>query len=410
VDLLAGAGVAAAAGPAERADPADPGDLADDDHIPVTPSFEPGLYPVEFSGEHGGTAGVAPLVVRDPGGAAPVLVQLSAATWAAYNTYGGASLYRGPGGSIALRSFAAGLDRPLVADGLRELMVRDVALVHQIERLGLDTASVTDFDVDATPSLLLAHREVVVPGHAEYWSAWMLNGLEAPRNAGVNEAWLGGNDISWQIRITPAVGGRPTSAVCYRTLADPTAVADPAAAAVYWGANPGPATDVGALIGERYAGRKLDSGLRMRSAPPWLVDGTGLRVGSLLASAAANEVNGTTPHGLPPDLQVVAEGSFRRGRLLGPVDVTYYTAPSGAAVFSAGTTDWGCEIDGSCVDHRIAANESAVLGRLTANVLKAFTQPGFGRSHPSVLTPPTATTVLARSLPAGQVGTAGRPE
>ncbi len=149
----------------------------------------------------------------------------------------------------------------------------------------------------------------------------------------------------------------------------------------------------------------------MRTAPPWLVEGTGLHVGSLLASAAANEVNGvTTLQGLPPDLQVVAEGAFRRGRLLGPVDVTYYTAPSGAAVFSAGTTDWGCEIDGSCVDHWIATDESAVLDRLTANVLKAFTQPGFGRSHPSVLTAPTALVVLARSLPAGQVGTAGRPE
>lgn len=379
--------------------------------IPVTPSFEPGLYLVEFGSEHGGAMGVAPLVVRDPGATDPVLVQLSAATWAAYNTYGGGSLYRGPGASTALRSFAAGLDRPLAADGLRELMVRDVALVHQIERLGLDTAYVTDFDVDAAPSLLLTPREIVVPGHAEYWTARMLRGLEAARNLGVNEAWLGGNDVSWQIRITRSADGRPTTVVCYRTLADPVAATDPAAATVNWWSNPGPVTDVGALIGERYTGRRMDSGLRMRSAPPWLVDGTGLRVGSLLASAAANEVNGvTTLRGLPPDLQVVAEGAFRRGRLLGPVDVTYYTAPSGAAVFSAGTTDWGCEIDGSCVDHWVASSEASVLGRLTGNVLKAFTQPGFGRSHPSVLTPPTELTLLARSLPAAQVGTAGRPE
>jgi hypothetical protein len=379
--------------------------------IPVTPVFEPGLYLVEFGSEHSSAVGVAPLVVRDPGATAPVLVQLSSATWAAYNTYGGTSLYRGPGGSSALRSFAAGLDRPLVADGLRELMVRDVALVHQVERLGLDTAYVTDFDVDAAPSLLLGHQEIVVPGHAEYWTARMLHGLEAARNAGVNEAWLGANDISWQVRITRGADGRPTSVVCYRTLADPVAAADPAAASVYWWSNPGPVTDVGALIGERYTGLKIDSGLRLRTAPPWLVAGTRLRVGSLLASAAANEVNGVTSlRQLPPDLQVVAEGAFRRGRLLGPVDVTYYTAPSGAAVFSAGTTDWGCEIDGSCVDHWIATDEAAILGRLTANVLRAFAQPGFGRAHPSLLTPPTALAVLARTLPAGQVGNAGRPE
>ncbi len=379
--------------------------------FPVTPAFEPGLYLVEFGDPRGPGMGVAPLVVRDTGSAAPVLVQLSSATWAAYNTYGGASLYRGPGGSVALRSFAAGLDRPLVADGLRELLVRDVALVHQLERLGLDTTYVTDFDVDAAPSLLLGHREVVVPGHAEYWTARMLRALEAARNAGINEAWLGANDISWQVRFTRDAANDPTAVVCYRTLADPVAARDPAAATVAWWANPGPVTDVGSLLGERYTGRKMDSGLRMRSAPLWLVAGTGLRVGSLLPSAAANEVNGvTTLRGLPPDLQVIAEGAFRRGRLLGPVDVTYYTAPSGAAVFSAGTTDWGCEIDGSCADHWITAAESTVLDRLTANVVQAFARSGFGRAHPSVLTPPTTLTTLVDSLPAGQVGRAGRPE
>ena len=378
--------------------------------LPITPSYPPGLYLVEFVSLRDHSVGAAPLVVTDPSSSAPVVVQLSAATWAAYNTYGGASLYKG-GGSIAGRSFEAGLSRPLVGDGLRELLVRDVALVHQVERLGLDTAYLTDFDVDATPSLLLPHHEIIIPGHAEYWTARMVHALEAARNAGVNEAWLGANDVSWQIRINRTANGQPTGVVCYRTFADPVAVAEPTLATVRWYQDPGPALDAGALIGQRYTGLKMVSGLRLRTAPAWLVTGTGLHIGSLLPNVAANEVNGiATMRGLPPNLQVIAEGVFHRARQLWPVDMTYYTAPSGAAVFSVGSTDWACEIDGSCADHHIPHAEAAVLQRLTANLIRALTHPGFGTTHPSTRTPPTPLAALARSLPAGQIGTAGRPE
>jgi len=379
--------------------------------IPITPSYPPGLSLVEFVSLRDHAVSAAPLVVSDPTSSAPVAVQLSAATWAAYNTYGGASLYHGPGRLNALRSFEAGLSRPLVGDGLRELLVRDVALVHQVERLGLDTAYLTDFDVDATPSLLLTHHEIIIPGHAEYWTARMVHALEAARNAGVNEAWLGANDVSWQIRINRTANGQPTGVVCYRTFADPVAASEPALATVRWYQDPGPALDAGALVGQRYAGLKMDSGLRLRTAPSWLVTGTGLHIGSLLPNAAANEVNGiVTLRGLPPNLQVIAEGVFHRAGQLWPVDMTYYTAPSGAAVFSVGTTDWACQIDGSCADHHIPRTEASLLQRLTANLIRAFAQTGFGTTHPSTLTPPTPFTALARSLPAGQVGTAGRPE
>ena len=63
--------------------------------VAITSAFEPGLYLAEFVSLVDGSASLAPLTVRDPAGREPLLVQLSAATWAAYNPYGGASLYNG---------------------------------------------------------------------------------------------------------------------------------------------------------------------------------------------------------------------------------------------------------------------------------------------------------------------------
>ena len=405
-------------GPTRAIHEAWPADLS----VAITSAFEPGLYLAEFVSLVDGSASLAPLTVRDPAGREPLLVQLSAATWAAYNPYGGASLYngfrfagpvgttRGASNATINRSFEATLDRPLTSDGLRELLVRDVPLVHLVERLGSDVGYATDFDVDATPGLLLQHAELVVPGHSEYWSSRMLRGAIAARNSGVNEAWLGANDVYWQMRVSRDAQGRPVGVVCYRSLNDPVAGSDPNLATVKWSSNPGPVVDTGSLVGNRSTGRRFEAGLRLMSAPAWFVAGTGLKVGAVLKDSVANEANGVmTWHGLSPRLQVIAAGGFQRQRSgpVQPVDMTYYSAPSGAAIFAVGTTDWLCEIDGSCPDHRIAPAEAATLRILTVNVLEALRDPAMGRLNPSVPTPRTAPGSIAGLLPPDQIGLAG---
>ena len=406
-------------GPTRAIHEAWPADLS----IPISPAFEPGLYLAQFVSLADGSASLAPLTIRDPAGREPVLVQLSAATWAAYNSYGGASLYRGfrftgPGGatrgandSHAYRSFEAALDRPLTGGGLRELLTRDVPLVHLVEQLGSDVAYTTDFDIDASPGQLLRHAELVVPGHSEYWSGRMLRGAMAARNAGVNEAWLGANEAYWQIRVSRDALARPVGVVCYKSAADPAAQFDPTLGTVKWVSNPGPGVDTGSLVGERSVGRNFESGLRLTSAPSWFVAGTGLRAGALLKDTVANEADGVlTVRGLSPRLQVFAEGGYR-SQSSGPVqaiDVTYYTAPSGAAVFSAGSTDWLCEIERSCLDdHRITPALAGTLRILTMNVLGALRDPAMGRRNPSVPTPPMTPGSIVDLLPPDQIGVAG---
>jgi hypothetical protein len=384
--------------------------------VRVTTAWPPGLYLLELSSAAphprrvAGPA-VVPLVVRDPAGREPVVVDLSSTTWAAYDPWGGASLYGGERRGLRGRAFEAGLLRPLVGRGLAQLLQFDVPLVRLAERTGVDVAYVTDLDVDASPRLLLAHREVVLPGHSEYWSRRMLDGVLAARNAGVDLASFGGDELGWQVRVDRDRAGTPVGVVCWRTTADPEMRTDPALATLSFWADPGPAVDVGALLGERYTGLGVRTALRVGRLPPWLARASGLRAGSVLVDAATGEVDGiTTEPGLPPDLAVLAQGTFLDGTgALRSVETTYYTAPSGAAVFDAGSTDWSCQAAGACLGQAVPPAVSRPLAELTLAVLRAFARPRFGATHPSVVQPPMPASQLAFLVPPG-VASAGDSE
>jgi hypothetical protein len=61
-------------------------------------------------------------------------------------------------------------------------------------------------------------------------------------------------------------------------------------------------------------------------------------------------------------------------------DATYYTAPSGAAVFSAGTQYWIGALDPG----NRGQDSSAVIGAITTRLLTAFAAGPAGRAHPAV--------------------------
>ena len=165
------------------------------DTVPVARGWTSGYYFAELvvaSGAAAGEAARIPFVVRaDPGYDSAILVVAPVDTWQAYNDYGGTSFYVGPVGHKALR---ISFNRPYQADWSQSPLYYDYPLVRFLERSGYDVSYTTDVDVDAAPGTLLAHRLIVVAGHSEYWSGEMRNGLQRARDAGVNLAFLGGND------------------------------------------------------------------------------------------------------------------------------------------------------------------------------------------------------------------------
>jgi hypothetical protein len=64
----------------------------------------------------------------------------------------------------------------------------------------------------------------------------------------------------------------------------------------------------------------------------------------------------------------------------GFADASYYTAPGGAAVFSAGTQYWICGLDPQCT----TSQNNAAIRRITQRLLDAFAQGPAGIAHPAV--------------------------
>ncbi|MFZ2515063.1 MAG: N,N-dimethylformamidase beta subunit family domain-containing protein [Candidatus Lutibacillus vidarii] len=386
-------------------------------HLQIPPTWTPGLYVVTAApADAPSQMSLAPLVVRADGVPTPLLVMDSDLTWAAYNSFGGSDLYRGIAdgekGTVAGRSYEVMLARPLVRSGLIQFVVRDAAVAALIESNGLSVGYTTDTAVDTNPGLLRTHHGLVVPGHSEYWTRRMLDGVSSARDAGVNLAVLGANTCYWQARITRDATGLPRSVTVYRQLAlDPLGRARPADATTLWGAGP-LNRDTVLLTGARFSGVGVSGPERVMAAHSWLLAGTGLSDGQILPAVAGNEVDsaipapGVTLQGVAPQVDVLLEGVYRpaQSKRSPTMTVSYFAAASGAGIFNAGTTEWVCKALNSCLDGSTPRVTSTALRQITITVLKAFSEPRAGLTHPQVGSPGLSDTALAAVLGPANLG------
>jgi hypothetical protein len=210
---------------------------------------------------------------------------------------------------------------------------------------------------------LLRYKAFLSVGHDEYWSKPMYDAVRRARDAGVNLAFFGGNEVFWQVRLEPSAGGKANRViVCYKD-----ATKDP---------RKGPLTTVG--WSDRLVGRPTQTlvGLTPTSllhanvpyvvsnSSNWVYTGTGLKDYWIVRGMVGYETDRYDPaYPLPPHtsytllshsplIDVYGKHSYANSSI--------YRSPSGAWVFAAGTIGW----DLGLVDPRIQ--------RVTANVLAAF--------------------------------------
>lgn len=159
-------------------------------------------------------------VVRDDDGGSELLFQTNDATWQAYNTYGGNSLYFG---SPAGRAYAVSYNRPFTTrccDFPNGAIVSwffgaQYPMVRWLEANGYDVSYTTCVDSDRRGAEILEHDVFLSVGHDEYWSAGHRANVEAARDAGVHLAFFSGNEVFWKTRWEPSIDGTGTP---YRTL------------------------------------------------------------------------------------------------------------------------------------------------------------------------------------------------
>ena len=180
-----------------------------------------GVYVAELTPTGSGGKSQIIFVVRNDAGHAPILLQVSDATWEAYNEYGGNSLYTctvacPPGEPKEYKgAYSVSFNRPfsggLITDnGASYLWYAEYQMMLWLEENGYNVAYTTEEEVDRNGALLKNHKLFMSSGHDEYWSAGQRANVEAAREAGVNLAFFSGNEIFWKTRWGPSIDGSNT--------------------------------------------------------------------------------------------------------------------------------------------------------------------------------------------------------
>jgi hypothetical protein len=269
----------------------------------------------------------------------------------------------------------------IVADGSGDFVGNELPLIMRAEELNLDVTYVTSLDVHERGELLNQHKAFLSLGHDEYWSKTMFDRAEAARDAGVNLAFFGANAVYRQIRFEPSAVGPDRHMVNYRSTADPIRRTDPSQTRVQFRDAPVHRPEA-QLIGRMYQCNPVRADGIVTEPDSWIWAGTNTTAGShveiLVGSEYDQYIHG---QGGPDDVEIVAHSPIDCHGRSGYSDVTYYTAPSGAGVFAAGTNYWVSKLEPPEFP-QTAYNP--IIVQVTRNVLLAFGAGPAAQAHPSV--------------------------
>jgi len=349
--------------------------------VVVDATYPPGVYFLKLVGSTG-VQRLVPLLVRDDASTAAYAVQCSVTTWQAYNEWGGYSLYNGPRTNYDRRSRVVSFDRPYAQGlGQADFLGNEFPFVQLIEQLGLDVTYITNVDTHARPQLLTNHKAFFSLGHDEYWSKEMRDGVEGARDAGVNLAFLGANASYRQVRFEPSALGPNRHMVCYKSPdEDPIRKTDPTLATGNWRAAPVSRPE-SLMIGQQYESHPARADMVIVDPTAWVFTSLLVGAGQHIPIAVGNEYDRYDPRGEgPTDVQILAHSPLTVKGAKTYSDMIYWTAPSGAGIFSTGSIFWISKLTppgpGSPFD--------PVVTQVMKNVLAAFGTGPAGQLHPVV--------------------------
>ncbi len=322
---------------------------------------------------------------------APILFVSAAATWQAYNAWGGldlySNLYRHPVAATANhRAAQVSFDRPYFLDsGAGYLRRWELQFIRWMERNGRDVEYIADLDLERNPDLANGRRLLVMAGHPEYWTRPMRARVEAAVASGTNVAFLTANEVYWQARLEDGPAGPGTRITSYKSrTADPIMPTQPDLTTCRW--REPPVNDPEApLVGQMYGGivqRVADWIVTNHSH--WLYEGTDLRDGDAISNLVGQEFDTFFPDLAQPGTVQLAHSPVHTAHRPNhdpgaypsqPIHTsTMYTAQSGATVYAAGTFQWSWAIDGygsrdyhgvhTPVDDRVARMTRNLFDRL----------------------------------------------
>ncbi|MFC1432379.1 DUF4082 domain-containing protein [Streptacidiphilus sp. N1-3] len=170
-----------------------------------------GLYIANFDQSDGNGVMPYPFVVRDDSSHSDIVVQTDDETWQAYNMWGGQNLYQGAGPAPDGRAYQVSYNRPLDIGGDNGVYGSEFEMISWLEQNGYDVSYLSGLDTSTRGADLLNHKMFMSSGHDEYWTADQFHNALAARQAGVNETFFSGNEVSWETRFAPSIDGTNTA-------------------------------------------------------------------------------------------------------------------------------------------------------------------------------------------------------
>ncbi len=378
--------------------------------LSVPPDWTSGIYLALLTNAQG-FQNYIQFVVRDDARPADLLYQQSVATYQAYNNYPndgskscgstipatGKNLYDNQSSapttiSTKPRAVKVSFDRPYACSGADDLVSADwsweLYFIRWLEKSGYDVAYSTNLDTHEHGERLRSYKGFLSVGHDEYWSGAMFDAAEAARDAGVNLAFLGSNDVYWQVRFEPStagvadrvmVGYKNTPTNTYSTV-DP--ISDPTKRTVRF-QDPPVNRPPQQLIGSSFVsstGRSvLNTDLVLRNSTHWIFSGTSVSDGDRVPGLVGYEADGVSCHYPLPANQsytLLSDSNFvDSDDLTRSSNAAIYQAPSGAWVFNAGTMSWSWGLDDK-VDPRDPTRTTTLgdarIAQMTKNLLDVF--------------------------------------
>ena len=360
------------------------------------PRFVPGCYLFRLTGADGASR-LIPLTIRDDDSDARYLVVNAVADWQAYNEWGGASLYYGrPAGSsrrFETRARVVSFDRPYDWGlGAADFIGAELPLLMRMEEAGLDVTCITSIDVHASPERLQRHAVVISTAHDEYWTMAMRQGFESARDGGINLVFFGANAMYRQVRLEDSPRGPLRHQVCYKSAReDPISATSPELTTVNWRESPLGRPEA-SLIGVQYDGVGITD-LEITNPDGWIWSETGVGHRQKFAGVIGPEFDRVFSSS-PENIEIFARSAIaeQTGRETW-ADTAYYSAPSGAGVFSSGTIGWISTLNPADAS---GAPREAQLYHATMNVLRLFGDGPAGTARPSI---PNSASTKASPLP-----------
>ncbi len=336
-----------------------------------------GVYFAKLTRLDTGGENIIPFIVRDDEAPSDITFQTSDTTWQAYNWWGGYNLYGGVDQSGREgRASAVSYNRPIItrdggyAAGPQDFLFGvEYPTIRWLEQNGYDVNYISGIDTARDGTQLLNSQIFLSVGHDEYWSAEQRSNVEAARDAGVNLAFLSGNEMYWQIRWESSIDGSGTpykTMVSYKETWD-NADSDPGNTTGTW-RDPqwGAGLPENNLTGTIFT---VDSYRLDTIKIPYDLSNFRFWSNTQVADIQPGQVYSLVPNLLGYEWDSDLDNGFRpaglinlssttldvntllldNGNTTGPGTATHsltlYRAPSGALVFGAGTVYWSWGLD-----------------------------------------------------------------